>query len=370
MKLALGGMLLILVCAGCGATVKLASDQHRRSLVVEQALKLRSRHCFASPQACGYPDRRSHYPQPSYVGPHDGVGSLPCSSLRRTGTLVVRRAGARIHDVRVNGRIQVDAPNVTIDNVCVSYNGRGSINTPAAVAFDASGGVVENSVVGGANGTNESVQIALGESVNRGYQLTADHDFLYNCSECVHNDGWTLENSEVLANGRPCEGYAGHTCLGAPDHTEDVYCDTGPETVRHDTLFNPNYQTAIVFCNTNNGEGSRPCANQLSITDNLMAGGGFVLYSCAHASSLGSSRLDFRGNDLARCGRRLVYQAATGGRTCGRLNRAATNGRGYWPQGGYYGISAYTFCAPLPGQRWVGNFWDDNHGVVRCYEAH
>jgi hypothetical protein len=323
-------------------------------------------HCFGSPRACGYPDPASAYPASSYVGPHNGVTSVRCSSLKPSRSLTVTEPGAVVRNLRVTGRIQVDAPNVTIDNVCVIDDGGGSVGNPPAVEFDATGGTIKNSTVSGANATSQSVQIALGENVTGGYRLTADHDYLYNCSECVHNNGWTLTNTYVIANGNPCgSGYSGSTCRGGADHREDVYCDSGLVNIDHDTLLNPVNQTAVIFCNVSNGSGG-PCVNHVTVRHSLLAGGGFVIYECSAATSTGTSTLTFTNNDIARCGRRATYQASTGGSTCGSANRVALNPHGYWPRGGYFGVGGYLNCPPTAGHRWSENFWDDTGGAVRC----
>jgi hypothetical protein len=324
--------------------------------------------CFSAPAACGYPDPRASYPAPSYVGPENGATSVGCSSLRpASGTVTLSTPGQIYSGVNLNGRIFVTAANVTIDNVCVTFNGAGTTGT-SAVEFEATGGTIENSVVAGANSTNQSVQTTLGENVNVGYTLTANHVYLYNCSECVHNDGWTLANSYVITNGTPCaSGYSGTTCQGGADHSEDVYCDSGSETIVHDTLLNPSDQTAAVFCNTNNGGASGPCVNRLTVSNSLLAGGGYIIYSCSNASSAGSSSLTFTNNDIARCLRTpITYQPGTGGTTCGTVDQQGVDSHGYWPHGGYFGRDVYTYCPPTPGVTWSGNFWDDNGASISC----
>jgi hypothetical protein len=258
------------------------------------------------------------------------------------------------------------APDVRIDNVCVHDDGQGNINNPPAVEFDATGGTIENSTVSGGNATSKSVEIALGENGNTGYTLTANHDYLFNCGECVHNDGWVLKNSYVDVNATPYSGgYSGSTGVGSADHHEDVYCDTGSFTANHDTLLNQFDETAEVFCNTNNGSGG-VCANHIVVTRSLLAGGGFVIYSCPHATAPGSSSLVFSDNNVARCGRRATYQPSTGGATCGRRNQASSGANGYWPRGGYFGVVASTYCPLTTAVTWSGNVWDDNGRNIRC----
>ena len=235
-----------------------------------------------------------------------------------------------------------------------------------AVEFEASGGTIENSDVAGANATSKSMEIALGENVAKGYTLTASHDYLHNCGECVHNDGWTLTDSYVVANGDPCSsGYQAGECEGSPDHREAIYCDSGSFTARHDTLLDPVDETAALFCNVNNGSGG-PCANVVTITQSLLAGGSWVITPCAHGTGVGSSRMTVVGNDVARCGTRSTYQPATGGSTCGVADRPSSNARGYWPRGGYFGAVNDAFCPPAAGQAWAANHWDDTGATVGC----
>ena len=88
---------------------------------------------------------------------------MACSSLTpASGTVTLSTTGATYSNVDLTGRIVVTAANVTIDNVCVSFNGGGQVNSGvAAVQFRAAGGTIENSVVAGANATNQSTEVAL-----------------------------------------------------------------------------------------------------------------------------------------------------------------------------------------------------------------
>lgn len=381
---ALACLLAGLLLAGCGAggsTAGSPSTAHDKltasvgapagSQAKTVTRVTRRRHCYASPMACGYPDPRARFPNAAYVGPHDATTSVPCRQLRpRSGVITVRTAGATLSDANVHGRIVVEAPNVTLEDVCVEWDASGNTNLPPAVEFEATGGRVIDSAVGGANATNQSVQIALGENVNTGYRLLADHDDLVNCSECVHNDGWTVKNSYIDANGRPCGSYDGDRCVGGIDHVEDIYCDTGSFTVDHDTLINPEDQTANVFCNTDNGGQQEPCANQLTVTDSLLAGSGFMIYGCSNGVPVGTSHMTVTGNRFARCTGHPVYQASTGGSTCSRANRSSRGDDGLWPYGGYYGWEADSYCPRAGGQVWSDNVWDNSDAPVRCVQDH
>jgi hypothetical protein len=307
---------------------------------------LRTSNCFASPGACGFPD-------PTYgsVGP-----SSACSSLTASGSITVSTAGTTVQNLNVTGTITVTAANVTIKNVCVSANGAGNINNGPAVRFSASGGVIENSTVHGANATDQSVQIAIAG------MGTASHDYLYNCGECVHDGPWTVSDSYIEANGSAFEnGYVGDAGQGPADHHEDVYLASSTFVGNHNTIFNPHDETATVFGDTYNSPGG-VCENQITITNSLLAGGGYNIYTCASGSSVGTSTMNISNNRFARCGTTPVFNSASGGRSC----QGGADTQGYWPFGGYYGVTASMYCPPTANQTWSNNVWDDDGHPIPC----
>lgn len=373
----IAGLLAVLVLAGCGAGATtthtgrgaLAADRDTSSASAAHtiATTTRTRHCYGSPMACGFPDPAAGYPNAAYVGPHNAKHSVSCGSLTpRRGVITVSRAGATLRNVDVSGRIVVTAPNVTLENLCVAWNGQGNNGSPPAVEFEATGGKVIDAEIGGANATDQSVQITLGENVNRGYRLFADHVLLDNCSECVHNDGWHLKNSYVISNGRVCGGYSGGHCVGGLDHVEDVYCNAGSFTANHDTLINPQGPTAVVFCDNTQGGA---CTDHVTIKNSLLAGGGFTIYGCSNGVPVGTSSMVVAGNRFARCHGRPVYQPSSGGSTCTKADRPSNGKAGLWPYDGYFGWVADSYCPRSgPAQVWSDNVWDDNDHPVPCHQ--
>ena len=118
------------------------------------------------------------------------------------------------------------------------------------------------------------------------------------------------------------------------DHVE-AYLNGGegnPSILEHNTILNPLAQTAAVsFFNDFGGIG------QVTVANNLMAGGGYVMYGGAkNGTGNVSGPIVVRDNHIARGNR---------------------NASGYFPDGGEYGLwaefsrSATTSC---------GNVWDDN----------
>jgi hypothetical protein len=270
--------------------------------------------------------------------------------------------------VNVTGTITVTAPHVTIENVCVTDNGAGNVNNGPAVSFRAVGGLIENSTVAGANATDQSVEQAVA-TTNSG-RATANHDYFYNCGECIHDSGWTVENSYVDANGAPySSGYSSGAAQGQADHHEDLYCNNCTVTLSHDTLLNPFDETAVLFTDVNNGSGGT-CRNRDVLTNSLLAGGGFLVYECPGATSPGTASVNFTGNAVARCTTAPVSQTPDGGSDCAG-NRLPMPGSGagsggYWPYGGHYGVHAATYCSGVSGQMWSNNVWDDNGASVSC----
>jgi hypothetical protein len=306
---------------------------------------LQTSNCFASPGACGFPD-------PAYgdVGPMS-----PCSSLTASGSITASTAGQTIQNLNITGSITVNAANVTITNVCVSSDGAGNINNGPAVRFNSTGGSIDHSTVRGANGTDQSVQAVLSGSG------TASHVYLYNCSECVHDGPWTVSDSYIESNAASFEdGYVNDAGQGPADHHESFYFATSTLTVNHDTIFNPYGETAAVFGDTYNNGGV--CGNHTTITNSLLAGGGYTIYTCSSQTSAGASTMNVSNNRFARCLTPAVFNKASGGNACA----GGPDSHGYWPNGGYYGIDAYTNCPPMSGQTWSGNVWDDDGGTIAC----
>ena len=138
--------------------------------------------------------------------------------------------------------------------------------------------------------TSGSTTVEHGIRNTHGGQINVDHlyqhgniDALCNCGNADIEDSYSFIHLAI-----------------SDDHLENLYTDDATLTARHNTLLNTSPQTANIFANTGNGSGGA-CSNQLTITDNLFAGGGFTLYPCGNASSVGSSHMDVERNRFARC---------------------------------------------------------------------
>lgn len=316
--------------------------------------------CFPAPGRCGLPD-------PSY---HNVGATSACSSLAASGSITAK-AGQTIANVNVTGTIVIGAPNVTVNNVCVT-NGNGTLGTYGIrINKGGSGAVITHTTVAGANGTDHSVDQAISNPDES--TVTASYDYFYNCGECVWGGPYTLNYSYVITNGVPYQnGYSGGVGQGGAQHLEDLYCSDATENLDHDVLLDPADQNSAIFCDTQYGGGG-PCSNHITITNSLMAGGAFVIYTCGNASGVGSSTMNISNNRIARCTTPpFKYNAQVGGTTCqgstGTSVGSGADGHGYWPGGGYFGPVAATsvYCPPTAGQTWSGNVWDDNGAALGC----
>jgi fibronectin type 3 domain-containing protein len=310
---------------------------------------------MAHPGACGYPD-------PSY----NNVGVANCAALPASGSITASTAGQTIQNLNVTGTINITANNVTINNVCVTDNGAGAIGSTAVnVGANVTGTVINNSTIAGANATNQSMEAAV-RSGSSGASGTLNRDYLYQCGECAWGH-WTINDSYIIANGM----------IGTGDHYEDIYFSDGTVNANHDTLLNPEYNTAVLFGDTQYGGGG-PADNHTTITNSLFGGGDIVLYPNGNSSAVGSSTMTITGNRLLRCiTKPSVLDNTTGGTACtsasgndgtgctfsgGAACQTGQDANGYYPGGGYFGLTTKVYTGT--GQTWSGNVWDDNLALV------
>ena len=127
----------------------------------------------------------------------------------------------------------------------------------------------------------------------------------------------------------------------ANDHLENLYIDDHSLTAIHNTFLNKAPQTANIFANTGNGSGGA-CKNQLTISNNLLAGGGFSIYPCGNATSQGTSTVSITGNRFARCGGGAEVQGGGGTWLC----PGGADSAGYYPRAGSFGRLAAAYGTP------------------------
>jgi hypothetical protein len=291
-------------------------------------------HCFAAPGTCGFPDASS-------TGVPDGV------ALKPSGSLTVTKPGAVVSGLDVTGAIDVHADDVTIENTRVTLGGAGCGTETTCGNYDirieegVSGTVIRNSELLAAPGTTceHSIRNTSGPS------LRVIGVYMKGCDSNFYGGG-TLKDSYGLAS-----------LAISSDHVENIYFNETKFTAIHDTLLNPVGQTAVVFANSGNGMDVANCQNRLTVLGSLLAGGGYTIYPCAHASQRGSSFANIQGNHFARCVSAEGYEPDGGSHPC----KGGPDSSGYYPNSGSYGIAADYF----PGAGiWRGNVWDNNLAKV------
>jgi hypothetical protein len=287
--------------------------------------------CFANPEKCGYPGVKS-------------AGVANCSALPKTSGTKRITEPETIEDTNITGYVVIAAAGVTLNHDCVIFNG-GEAAGSAAVVLEsaASSFTISNTTVRAENTTSDSFEEAIrNDHSNTG--AVASKDRFEDCAECIHQR-WTLSESYVVANGR----------AAAPGvHTEVWWFDNNMIVANDDTLLNPAEQTAIVFA-----EGSGACEDHETVTNSLLAGGGYLFYFCTHSTSVGSSTIAIKNNRFARCATGKEYVSDTGGYRCKR----GSDAHGYWPRGGYFGTVGTHYTGS--GQVWEKNFWDDDLKTVQ-----
>jgi hypothetical protein len=242
-----------------------------------------------------------------------------------SGDITVTSANTTIAGIRLTGTIEVDASGTTIrdsevivdgSESCPSHpcGGHGIWIKPGVVNTK----IEDDSIHGGAPTGADVVQYAVfsGDTSTRVERVHA-----YNVTEPI-NGAARVSDSLIEANGTiPNE------------HYEDIYDGGGggPLIVHHNTLLNPHHQTAVVFASVDFGD-----QTVLNVTDNLMAGGGYVIY----------------GGGSGSAGKVLGPVTVVGNRFS----------RSYYHRGGYYGLAAYFNNAVT---RWAGNVWDETSRPAR-----
>ncbi|MGN6870631.1 MAG: PKD domain-containing protein [Solirubrobacteraceae bacterium] len=380
-----GHTLLATVTATNSAGTGAASSASTAVVTAAAGSGTQTLNCFSAPGRCGYPD-----PASGNVGvancsslPTWSPSDLPAGTYSVSGNMVnITGANVTISGYNLsaasgpngNGWLLYinGAQNFTFENSCLSYSGSsfgGGQGGSTALwgTAGATGMTVKNSTIIApgctASATTSCTSSGVDETlVTGGANATVENDILAGAVEPINGlgAGSLIQDNYIVANG-----------YMSGNHSEDVYeSQVAGITINHNTLLNPFDQSGVIFGDTL----GQACQNQFAITNNLMAGAGYVLYSCSSASGAGTSKLVFTGNDIARCDGTSTYDSSLGGDYCGSTapsNSGSSTGagsdpHGYWPQGGFFGLVDDTYCSGGGGVTWSRNFWDDTGAGVSC----
>lgn len=296
---------------------------------------LKQAHCFRAPAECGFPS-------PGSAGVPEGV------SLTPSGSIEVSEDGAVVKDLDVTGTIKILADDVTVEDTRVTQNTtcghhNGSCgNYAIGIAPELKGIKIRNVETRSAPGQTCEQDIR-----NLGAQVVIDGAYMHACDGNIFTTGPTLLKNSY-----------GITKLEIDDdHIENVYFEGSTFKAIHNTLLNPIEQTAVIFGNAEGGSDTFNCDNHLTVLGNLLAGGGYTLYPCAHTVSPGSSYMNVQGNHFARCTTKKGYKPNGGNHPC----VGGFDENGYYAESGSYGVATDYYRS---AGTWRGNVWDDNLAKV------
>jgi hypothetical protein len=263
--------------------------------------------CIDDPSACGYPDATN-------TGVPAGT-----ALAKQSQNITVGNSGTTIKDVALEGAISVEADNTKIEDSEITVDGTQTCGKSCGgrgiwIKPGVTGTLIKNVTCHGGAPTGENVTQYCVMSNDSATTIEALH--AYYCTECLAGP-MNVSNSFIDETGAQIP----------EEHYEDIYYGggSGPLVVNHNTMLNPNGQTAVVFASVDFGD-----QTTLSITNNLMAGGGYMLYGGVSGSG----------------GKVLGPVTVTGNRFS----------RKYYPEGGYYGVASYFENSVTS---WSANIWDE-----------
>jgi len=275
--------------------------------------------CASQPSACGYPDATNTGPTttPMRSVPGD-ITSGPGWTYDPRGWITITGNGTVLEGLRINGiSVEVHASNVTIRNNEFTVTGE---NWGVALREGNNITITHNLMTGAAaTGPNRGL-VAIKDFGSTG--VTVDHNNIARMSTGIQMDSGTITDNYIHDMGYK-DG----------DHLNGFTSNSGTSrlVLNHNTIFNQYDQTDAISLFQDFGIQ----ANR-TITNNLIAGGGYTLY--AGAGSQGTS------HDITITGNRFT--------------------RTYYPNSGHWGpVTAWD--ANGTNNTWNNNTWDDNGQQVR-----
>jgi hypothetical protein len=279
--------------------------------------------CAATPGTCGYPTAATTG-VPAGTTLKRVPGQVTSGSgwtwNATTKTVVVTGKGAVLSGLSISGTLQVSANNVTVKNVKVTTGG----NFGISLAHTA-GVTIQNSTVSGLNATTGRVSYAIDDVYgdSTGPTITA-------------NDISAFRTGIQLSTGLINGNYIHDPGFVAGDHTNGIYVNGGTQalTIQNNTIMNSLGQTDAINLDAPTPGPAAPVANK-TITNNLLAGGGYTIYA-GTASGSPTTNIVITGNRF---------------------------GQNYYAKSGQYGPVVY-FAPAGTGNTWSGNIWDTTAKTV------
>lgn len=211
----------------------------------------------------------SIWPDASTTGVPAGV------TLSPSGDIVVTQAGAVISGLNIQGTVYIDAPNVTLENCKITSASFAVVQ----IASGVTGAVVQNCDINGVGSGNDGSSGILGQGT------------------FVANNIYNVENGIAVEGASTIKDNYIHNLLasGSP-HYDGIQIDGGVSnvTIEHNTVINTFTQTSAIMIDNYFG----PISN-INVDNNLLAGGGYTVYSDAQFSGGSISGVSFTNNHMA-----------------------------------------------------------------------
>ncbi len=334
--------------------------------------------CFENPQTEGTERFETcGYPGPKNTGVLETTGKTECSALPEyTGpkTLSTEKSTIEGKEFKITlsqaygeGGITVDAKEVTLNDDCFLVKGGGNEGPVIHLEGGASKFLLDNSTVRGENDTTQSYEHAIndfggsrGEGATSGVVLKKDR--FEDCGECLSGTFETVE-SYLLAD----ESFSFSEKISDESlHRETWYANEETVVAKDDTFLVPEWEVAIIFDNTNNGNGGVPCGTHVTVENSLLAGSGQMFQTCGHSSNAGTGTLLLKNNRVARCLTMPMKWEPNETDGCSGSAFVGADSHGYFPYGGSQNIVPSGTPEPWT---WEGNYWDDNLKTISKAEA-
>jgi hypothetical protein len=311
-----------LMAAGAGAALAATPPPAHSAAGTAAAVKL---NCAASPHLCGYPDATN-----SGVQAGQKLTAVPAQETSGPGwawnaswgTLEVTGTGAVLSGLSVAGNIDVEASNVTLDNLQVTSTGSswgvGLMNANSVLVEHCS---ISSPAASGPGRLQSGVKDVYGDA--EGTVIKDDNI-------------WHAEDGVQLSAGLIEGTYIHDLAYNDGDHTDGIDSNAGDPagfTITGNTILNPLDQTDDIALFENFGT-----QLDVTITGNLMAGGDYSIYAGYNPGKAVPSNIVIANNRFART---------------------------YFANSGEYGPVAYAAIG-VNGNTWTNNIWDNTGATINA----
>jgi hypothetical protein len=196
-------------------------------------------------------------------------------TLTPSGGLVVTQAGAVISGLNITGQVSIEAPNVTIENCTITS----SAWSVVSIADGITGTVIQNCDINGVGSGNDGSTGINGQG------------------QFLNNDIYNVENGiSVAGSNTTIQGNYIHdlNASGSP-HYDGIQIDGGVSNVliSHNSVINNHGQTSAVMIDNDFG-----AISNIQVSDNLLVGGGYTVYSDGRATSALITGVSFTNNHI------------------------------------------------------------------------